>query len=233
LIYGATSRHLSAFLPEKVHDVRVLDKLPIERGAFYVMDKGYVDFARLFRMHQQGAFFVIRPKKNQPFIQQEIRKVDATTGIRSDETIRFSARPTKSKFPGLLRRVAFYDVAHDNNLVFVTNNFELPPLSIALLYRKRWHVELFFKWIKQHLKITAFYGNSDNAVRTQIWIAVSVYVLVAILRKRLACHLSMADILQVLSVNAFEKIPINTLFSQASHKLENTTDRNQLRLFDF
>lgn len=217
----------------KMHEVRVLDELPIERGAFYVMDKGYIDFARLFRMHQQAAFFVIRPKKNQPFTRHESRAVDATTGVRSDETIWFSSRPTKSKFPGPLRQVTFYDADRNKSLVFITNNFDLPPLSIALLYRKRWQVELFFKWIKQHLKITAFYGNSDNAVRTQIWIAVSVYVLVAILRKRLHCELSMADVLQVLSVNAFEKIPINTLFSEISRGFENPADRNQLRLFDF
>lgn len=217
----------------KMHEVRILDELPIERGAFYVMDKGYIDFARLFRMHQQGAFFVIRPKKNQPFIRKCHRSVDKTSGIRSDQTIRFTARTSSEKFPAPLRRVAFYDAERSKRLVFITNNFDLPPLSIALLYRKRWHVELFFKWIKQHLKITAFYGNSDNAVRTQIWIAVSVYVLVAILRKRLHCQLSMADILQVLSVNVFEKTPINTLFSKNSHVLGDEDDRNQLRLFDF
>jgi hypothetical protein len=217
----------------KMHEVRVLDELPIERGAFYMMDKAYIDYARLYRLHQQGAFFVTRHKKNNTFTRQESRTIDKATGVRSDQTIRLSGSQSAESYPAPLRRVSFYDTERNRRLVFVTNNFELSPLSIALLYRKRWQVELFFKWIKQHLRITAFYGNSDNAVRTQIWIAVSVYVLVAILRRRLACELSMADVLQVLSINAFEKTPASEMFSQISRAFPEGCDRNQLRLFDF
>ena len=217
----------------KMHEVRVLDELPIERNAFYVMDKAYIDFSRLYRMQQQGAFFVTRHKKDHIFTRLDRQPIDKTTGVRSDQRIRFSGPRITRGYSADLRRIAFYDSELKKRLVFITNNFDLPPLSIALLYRKRWHVELFFKWIKQHLKITAFLGNSDNAVRTQIWIAVSVYVLVAIVRRRLDCKLSMADILQVLSVNVFEKTQINTLFSQISHTSTEGGDRNQLRLFDF
>jgi hypothetical protein len=217
----------------KMHEVRVLDELPVERGAFYVMDKAYIDFKRLFRMHQQAAFFVTRHKKDHVFTRQESRPVEKATGVRSDQTIRFTGTQSLTDFPAPLRRVSFYDTERNRKLVFITNNFDLPPLTIAQLYRKRWQVELFFKWIKQHLRITAFYGNSDNAVRTQIWIAVAVYVLVAILRRRLGCELSMADVLQVLSVNAFEKTPINTLLLQIARAFPETCDRKQLRLFDF
>ena len=217
----------------KMHEVRVLDELPIERNAFYIMDKAYIDFFRLYRMHQHGAFFVTRHKKDHAFFRRRRRPVDKTTGLRSDQTIRFTGSLKAKYYPADLRRIAFYDTERKKRLVFITNNFDLPPLSIALLYRKRWHVELFFKWIKQNLKITAFLGNSDNAVRTQIWIAVAVYVLVAILRRRLDCQVSMADILQVLSVNVFEKTPLNTLFLKMDYTFMNATDRNQLRLFDF
>ena len=217
----------------KMHEVRVLDELPIERGAFYVMDKAYIDFSRLYRMHRQAAFFVTRHRKDHRFTRQESRPVEKTTGVRSDQTIRLSGPQGSVLYPEPLRRVSFYDTERKKKLVFITNNLELSPVTIAMLYRKRWQVELFFKWIKQHLRITAFYGNSDNAVRTQIWIAVSVYVLVAILRRRLGCELSMADVLQVLSVNAFEKTPANKLFSQIGHTFPEECDRNQLRLFDF
>ena len=216
----------------KMHEVRVLDELPVERGAFYVMDKAYIDFKRLYRMHLQAAFFVTRHKKDHVFTRQESQPVDRATGVRSDQTIRFTGTQSITDYPAPLRRVSFYDTERNRKLVFITNNFELPPLCIAQLYRKRWQVELFFKWIKQHLRITAFYGNSDNAVRTQIWIAVAVYVLVAILRHRLGSQLSMADVLQVLSVNAFEKTPINTLLSQISRAFPETCDPKQLRLFD-
>ena len=217
----------------KMHEVRVLDELPIERNAFYVMDKAYIDFSRLYRMHQQGAFFVTRHKKDHAFTRSSRQRIDKSTGLRSDQRIRFTGPRVSPRYPADLRRIAFYDSERKKRLVFITNNFDLPPLSVALLYRKRWHVELFFKWIKQHLKITAFLGNSDNAVRTQIWIAVSVYVLVAIVRRRLDCRLSMADVLQVLSVNVFEKTQINTLFSQITNTSTDDGDRNQLRLFDF
>ena len=216
----------------KMHEVRVLDELPVERGAFYVMDKAYIDFKRLYRMHLQAAFFVTRHKKDHVFTRRESQPVDRATGVRSDQTIRFTGTQSITDYPAPLRRVSFYDTERNRKLVFITNNFELTPLCIAQLYRKRWQVELFFKWIKQHLRITAFYGNSDNAVRTQIWIAVAVYVLVAILRHRLGSQLSMADVLQVLSVNAFEKTPINTLLLQMSRAFPETCDRKQLRLFD-
>ena len=216
----------------KMHEVRVLDELPVERGAFYVMDKAYIDFKRLYRMHLQAAFFVTRHKKDHVFNRRESRPVDRATGVRSDQTIRFTGTQSITDYPAPLRRVSFYDTERNRKLVFITNNFELTPLCIAQLYRKRWQVELFFKWIKQHLRITAFYGNSDNAVRTQIWIAIAVYVLVAILRHRLGSQLSMADVLQVLSVNAFEKTPINKLLSQISRDFPETCDPKQLRLFD-
>lgn len=217
----------------KMHEVRVLDELPVERGAFYIMDKAYIDFKRLYRMHCQAAFFVTRHKRDHAFTRLESRPVDKATGLRSDQTIRFSGPTKMENYPVSMRRVSFFDVEKRRKLVFITNNFDLPALSIALLYRRRWHIELFFKWMKQHLRIKAFYGTSDNAVRTQIWIAVAVYVLVAILRKRLGCSRSMTDILQILSVNTFEKIDINTLFSQINNTVPGSTCRNQLRLFDF
>lgn len=216
----------------KMHEVRVLDELLIERNAFYIMDKAYIDFSRLYRMHQDGAFFVTRHKKDHAFVRRSRRPVDRTTGLRSDQTIRFNGPCNAKYYPADLRRIAFYDSDRKKRLVFITNNFALTPLSIALLYRKRWNVELFFKWIKQNLMIKTFLGNSDNAVRTQIWIAVAVYVLVAILRRRLGSQLSMADILQVLSVNVFEKTPLNTLFLKTNDAFTDGGDRNQLRLFD-
>lgn len=216
----------------KMHEARVLDELLIERNAFYIMDKAYIDFSRLYRMHQDGAFFVTRHKKDHAFVRRSRRPVDRTTGLRSDQTIRFNGPCNAKYYPADLRRIAFYDSDRKKRLVFITNNFALTPLSIALLYRKRWNVELFFKWIKQNLMIKTFLGNSDNAVRTQIWIAVAVYVLVAILRRRLGSQLSMADILQVLSVNVFEKTPLNTLFLKTNDAFTDGGDRNQLRLFD-
>ena len=217
----------------KTHEVNILDELGIEPGAFYVMDKGYLDFARLFRLHRQAAFFVIRARSNQAFTRRESRAVDKSTGLRSDQTIALTGPAVSRKYPEPLRRVSYYDVEHGRKLVFLTNNFLLPPLAIAELYRCRWQIELFFKWIKQHLRIKAFYGNSENAVKTQVWIAVSVYLLAAILKKELASELSLAEILQILSVNTFEKTPLNQLLSTLSHQFPQTTDPNQLRLFDF
>jgi hypothetical protein len=169
----------------KTHEVKVLDELWIEPGAFYLMDKGYLDFARLFRLHRQAAFFVIRAKSNLACARRESRAVDKSTGLRSDQTIALTGPLVSRKYPEPLRRVSYYDAEHCRKLVFLTNNFTLPALTIAQLYRCRWQIELFFKWIKQHLRIKAFYGNSDNAVKTQIWIAVSVYLLAAILKKEL------------------------------------------------
>jgi len=218
--------------PGKTHDVMVLDHLPIEPGAFYMMDRGYVDFGRLHAFTRQLAFFVTRAKRNLDCYRRESREVDKSTGLRSDQTIVLRGVKTSKLYPDALRRVAYYDADHDRRLVFLTNNFELSALTIAQLYRCRWQVELFFKWIKQNLRIKAFYGNSVNAVKTQVWIAVSVYVLVAILRKDLELDRSLSEILQILSVTPFEKTP---LFQALSTKLVRNPEGaccNQLTLFD-
>jgi hypothetical protein len=217
----------------KMHEVNVLDELLIEPGAFYVMDKAYLDFTRLFRLQRHAAFFVIRAKSNQAYTRRESRSVDKTSGVRSDQTIALTGPLVSEKYPEPLRRIGFYDVEHLRRLVFLTNNFTLPAATIAQLYRCRWQVELFFKWIKQHLRIKTFYGNSDNAVKTQVWIAVSIYLLVAILKKRLGSDLSLAEILQILSVNTFEKTPLLQLLATFTHHSPPTPDPNQLPLFDF
>ena len=217
----------------KTHEVNILDELLIEPGAFYVMDKGYLDFGRLLRLHRQAAFFVIRAKSNLAYQRRESRPIDKTTGLRSDQTIVLIGPVVSKKYPEPLRRISFYDVDHRRKLVFLTNNFILPATTIAQLYRCRWQIELFFKWINQHLRIKSFYGNSDNAVKTQVWVAVSVYVLVAILKKELGSELSLAEILQILSVNTFEKTPLALLLSSFSQQHSPNTDPNQLRLFDF
>src|SRR5581483_698656 len=217
----------------KTHEVNLLDELLIEAGAFYLMDKGYLDFARLFRMHRQAAFFVIRAKNNQAYQRRESRPVDKATGLRSDQTIVLTGPLASQRYPEPLRRISYYDVVRKRKLIFLTNNFTLPPLTIAQLYRCRWQIELFFKWIKQHLRIKAFYGNSENAVKTQVWIAVSVYLMVAILKKELGSELSLAEILQILSVNTFEKTPLLQLLSTFSHQTPPTPDDNQLPLFNF
>ena len=217
----------------KKHEVNVLDELLFEPGAFYVMDKGYLDFGRLYRLTQQAAYFVIRAKANQAYRRQQSHSIDKTTGLRSDQTILLTGPLVSQKYPQPLRRVSFYDTEHQRKLVFLTNNFTLPALSIAQLYRCRWQIELFFKWIKQHLRIKAFYGNSMNAVKTQVWIAVSVYLLIAILKKELGSQLTLNEILQILSVNIFEKTPVLQLLSTFEHQNQPTPDPNQLRLFDF
>ncbi len=217
----------------KMHEVNVLDELWFEPGAFYVMDKGYLDFARLFRLHRHAAFFVIRAKSNLAYVRRESRSVDKATGLRFDQSIVLTGPLVSQKYPEPLRRIGYFDVEHRRKLVFLTNNFTLSPLVISELYRCRWQVELFFKWIKQHLRIKAFYGNSENAVKTQVWIAVCVYVLVAILKKELRSPLSLAEILQILSVNPFEKTPLIQLLSRSTPQNCDTPDRNQLQLFDF
>lgn len=217
----------------KMHEVNVLDELWIEPGAFYVMDKAYLDYGRLFRLQQNAAFFVIRAKSNQAYARRTSRPVDKATGVRSDQTIVLTGPLVSRKYPALLRRIGFYDLEHKRKLVFLTNHFALPPLAITQLYRSRWQVELFFKWIKQHLRIKAFYGTSQNAVKTQVWIAVSVYVLVAILKKELRSPLSLAEILQILSVNPFEKTPLKQLLMHRTTQNSVDPDPNQLRLFDF
>jgi IS4 transposase len=192
----------------KLHDVNVLDELPIEPGAFYVMDRGYIDFARLHRFQEHSAFFLTRAKKNFDFTRRARRKVDKTTGLRSDTTIVLAGSKSSRLYPDSLRRIAFVDTETGKRFVFLTNNFTVPALTIAGLYKCRWRVELFFKWIKQHLRIKAFYGTSENAVKTQVWTAISVYVLVAIIKRELKLERSMYEILQILSVTLFEKTPI-------------------------
>ncbi len=216
----------------KTADVNVLDHLPIEPGAFYMMDRGYIDFARLYRITQQLAFFVTRAKRNIDSSRRESRAVDKSTGLRSDQTIVLQGPKTAHLYPTPLRRIAFYDEEHTRRLVFLTNNFDLPALTIAQLYRCRWRVELFFKWIKQNLRIKAFYGQSVNAVKTQVWIAISVYVLVAILKKELKIDRSLTEILQILSVTPFEKTPIFQALSTISAPNPESACCNQLKLFD-
>ena len=216
----------------KMHDVTVLDLLPIEPGAFYVMDRGYVDFRRLNRLTQGGAFFVTRAKRNLDCTRRARRQVDRATGLRSDQTIVLAGPKSSRLHPNPLRRIAFYDAENDRRFVFLTNNFTLPALTIARLYKCRWQVELFFKWIKQNLRIKVFYGNTDNAVKTQVWIAISVYVLVAIVKRELKVERSLSDILQILSVTLFEKPPLFQALSAHGPPDSTNACHNQLTLFD-
>jgi Domain of unknown function (DUF4372)/Transposase DDE domain len=216
----------------KMHDVNVLDQLPLEAGAFYVMDRGYVDFARLHRFTLASAFFVTRAKRNLDFTRQVARKVDKTTGLRCDQTIVLAGVKSSQEYPNTLRRIVYYDTENQRRLVFLTNNFELPALTIAMLYKSRWAVELFFKWIKQHLRIKAFYGTSDNAVKVQIWVAISVYVLVAIVKKEKKLERSLYEILQILSLTLFEKNPIFDVLSAEKPQTPGSDSPNQLTLFD-
>jgi len=189
----------------KIHDVTVLDSLLLEAGALYIMDRAYTDFNRLYRIQEANAFFITRAKKNLDFKRLYSQAIDKSTGIKCDQTITLKGYYTKHKYHNKLRRIRFYDAEKDKNLVFISNNFDLPASTIAKLYQCRWQIELFFKWIKQHLKIKSFFGTSENAVKTQIWIAVSVYVLVAIMRKELKINLSLYTILQIVSISLFEK----------------------------
>ena len=217
----------------KVHDVNILDEIAPEAGAFYVMDRGYVDFERLYVFTLSAAFFVVRAKSNVLIERRYSHPVDKTTGVRSDHTVILTAIASVKAYPDQLRRVSYLDVKTRKRFKFLTNNFILPALTIAQIYKSRWQVELFFKWIKQHLRIKAFYGTSENAVKTQIWVAVSIYVLVAIVRKRLALEASLYQLLQILSVTLFEKTPILQAF-QASNSQEDLPESgNQLILFDF
>ena len=215
----------------KVHEVNVLDRLIPEAGAFYIMDRGFLDFERLFRFHAAGSFFVIRGKSNLKVERRYSRNVDRSTGIFCDQSVMLTGFYAQQDYSALLRRIRFKDPKTGKRLIFLTNNFALPPLTIANLYRCRWQVELFFKWIKQHLRIKQFYGTSENAVKTQIWSAVSVYVLVAIVRKRLNITASLYEMLQILSLTMFEKTPLNTLFSQSSGSQNDSDSDNQLNLF--
>ena len=217
----------------KMHDVNILDELPIEPGAFYIMDKAYIDYARLYRLHQQAAFFLTRAKKNLNAKRRESRNIDKSTGLRSDQTIVLSGIKSSQSYPEALRRIHYYDVETDKRFVFLTNNFVLPALTIARLYKCRWQIELFFKWIKQHLRIKAFYGTTPCAVRTQICIAISVYVLIAIVKKELKIERSLSEILQILSVNPFEKTPVLQLLTNPKSSFPDTPCPKQLLLFDF
>jgi len=216
----------------RVHDVNILDEILPEAGAFYVMDRGYVDFQRLYVFTLSAAFFVVRTKSNVLLQRRYSRPVDKATGVRSDHTVILTAIDSAKAYPDQLRRISYLDVETRKRFKFLTNNFTLPALTIARIYKCRWQVELFFKWIKQHLRIKAFYGTSENAVKTQIWIAVSVYVLVAILRKRLGLEASLYQILQILSVTLFEKTPILRALQASDSETDLDDSDNQLNLFD-
>jgi hypothetical protein len=216
----------------KMHEVNVLDILIPEAGSFYIMDRGFTDFTRWFKLHQAQAFFVIRGKSNLLFRRVYSRPVDKSTGLRCDQTIALTSDKASKAYPQHLRRIKFYDAEHKKYLVFLTNNFDLPALTIAQLYRCRWQVELFFKWIKQHLRIKKFYGTTENAVKTQIWIAISVYVLVAIVKKRLKTEASLYTILQILSLTLFEKTPLDQLLTNIEMQEATSQNDNQLNLFN-
>jgi hypothetical protein len=216
----------------KVHDVNILDEVVPEPGAFYIMDRAYIDYDRLYTFTQSFAFFVVRAKTNLKYRRLYSHPVDRATGLRCDQTIVLTGVNTADKYPEKLRRVRYFDAENLQRLTFLSNNFVLPALTIALLYKCRWQVELFFKWLKQHLRINSFYGRSVNAVKTQIWIAISVYVLVAIVKKRLGLDLDLYTILQILSVTIFEKVSIFQVLTNPSYKNLGGENYNQLSLFD-
>ena len=217
----------------KLGDVNVLDILVLEPGAIYVMDRGYLDFARLYVVQQAQAFFVTRAKSNTQLHRIYSAPVDRSTGLICDQTIALTGTTSRKDYPNHLRRIRFKDPKTGKALVFLTNNFALPAATICALYKARWQVELFFKWIKQHLRIKKFYGTTENAVKSQIWIAVSVYVLVAIVKKRLTLDASLYTVLQILSVTLFEKMPLQQAFPGSDYNSEQGDDRNQLNLFAF
>ena len=216
----------------KMADVKMLDEIVPEAGAFYVMDRGYIDFERLYAFCLSSAFFVVRTKKNVLLQRRYAHEVDKNTGVRSDHTVILTAINSIKVYPDALRRVSYVDLETNKRFTFLTNNFVLPALTIARIYKSRWQVELFFKWIKQHLRIKAFYGQSENAVKTQIWIAVSIYVLLAIVRKRLGLEASLYQILQILSLSLFEKIPILQALQPSDSELNLPDPGNQLILFN-
>ena len=216
----------------KMGDALALDLIAFEAGAIYVMDRGYVDFRRLFAVHQVGAFFVTRAKINMKYHRVYSRAVDKATGVGSDQSIALDGFYTKQDYPQHMRRISFCDPETGKRLVFLTNNFTLSAETIAAIYKQRWQVELFFKWIKQHLRIKRFYGTSENAVKTQIWTAVCVYVLAAIIKKELALDVSLYTFLQILSVHSFEKTLLSQAFSDTSDKIQDAQPPNQLNLFD-
>lgn len=216
----------------KMHDVNVLDMIVFLAGSFYVMDRGYLDFERLYRIHRSGAYYLIRAKKNLKFERIYSAKVDKAIGIRCDQTIRLTGFYPSKDYPEKLRRIKYHDSETARTLVFLTNNFELKAMEVAMLYKHRWFIETFFKWIKQHLKIKSFWGTSRNAVKTQIWIAISVYVTIMILKKELKIEQSIYEILQVLSINIFDKEPIYQLFNRTNLQNFKEQDCNQLKMFD-
>jgi hypothetical protein len=215
----------------KTGELTVFDQLIFEPGSFYVMDRGFIDFARLYRLHQERAYFVVRARSNLQYQRLESHAIDKSSGLRCDQTIALTGQHSATDYPQRLRRVKFYDTKHGKRLVFLTNNSDLPALSIAQLYRCRWQIELFFKWIKQHLRIKAFFGTSENAVKTQVWIAITVYVLVAIIKKQLNVRASLYTILQILSLTLFDKQPLDQLLAQLEDKIEMPELANQLTLF--
>lgn len=217
----------------KMHDVNILDELFLEPGAFYIMDRGYTDFARLYTFTLSFAFFVIRAKKNLDFSRRSYRHVDKSTGLRCDQTIMLKGPRSSKQYPDPIRRISYFDSETQKRFVFLTNNFILPALTIAQLYKCRWKVELFFKWIKQHLRIKSFFGTSENAVKTQVWIAISVYVLVSILKKQLKSEQKLGEILQILSIALFEKIPISQVLTEMSLQNDKFDSCKQLSFIDF
>ena len=216
----------------KIHDVNVLDHLIPEPGAIYIMDRAYLDFKRLYQMHQAAAVFVIRSKTNTGLRRLYSHKVDKTTGVKYDQTVALTGFYSSKDYPDKLRRIKFYDAEKKRTFIFLTNQFTLPAPIIAELYRYRWRVEIFFKWIKQHLRIKKFYGTSENAVKTQIWIAISTYVLVAIMKKKLKIELTLYTILQILSISLFEKKPIFQVLTENDYKTKMTSKHIQLKLFE-
>ncbi len=215
-----------------IHDVNVLDVLIPEAGSFYIMDKGYIDYERLYQLHKAGAFFVIRAKSNLSYRRLYSQSKDEQTDVRSDQIIRLTGPKSSLRYPDKLRRVRYYDAGLGRYFVFLTNNMEISALTVADLYHERWKIELFFKWVKQHLRIKAFYGTSANAVKTQVWIAVCAYLLVAIIKKKINTELSLYTILQIFSVSLFEKASINQLLTQTDSSFLEGQSRNQLNLWD-
>jgi hypothetical protein len=216
----------------KMHDVNILDYITIISDSFYILDRGYLDYTRLYRIHKAEAFFVTRTKKNMNFERMYSAKVDKSKGLICDQTIKLKGYYVSKEYPEKLRRIKYYDSEKDKTLIFLTNNFNLNALEIAMLYKHRWFIEIFFKWIKQHLKIKSFWGRSINAVKIQIWIAISVYVIVLIVKKKLKIEKSIYEILQILSINIFDKEPINQLFDNPSLQYFKEQNYNQLKLFD-
>jgi hypothetical protein len=234
-----TMLDIQSSIPTLIHvtgahfsDSHVLDRIVPEPGCFIVMDRGYVDFPRLYRLHQALAYFVVRAKHNLQFRRRQSHPIDRTTGVRSDQTIVLTGKYTPRTFPTLLRRVSFYAADIDQRFVFLTNNFQIPSPVVAAIYRKRWQIELFFKWIKQHLRINLFYGTSPNAVKTQIWIAMATYALIAIVKRRFALDHSLYTISQILSTALFEKTPVPIVFQRYNDEISNRASSNQLTLFE-